>query len=262
MRIGAYQFAVSGSMEQNLQHFRRAIQQAAEESVRLLAFAECALTGYPGENVQTADAIDLFLLTKYQHEFEELASRHQMHLLFGAVERVDSDCFNSAYWIKPGEQARSIYQKRAIWGWDTENFRAGALDDGVIEIDGFRIGVRICYEVRFPEYFRELYVRRADCAVVLFADRSEPDVPGRYDLILAHLRTRAVENVMQLVSVNDSAIFQTAPTAAIDENGMIVQHLERHKEGLLVYELEKREELSFGATGRRFVSDQLMRIRR
>ena len=262
MRIGAYQFAVSGNIEQNFQHFQKAIRQAAEESVQLLAFPECALTGYPGGDIQSSNEVEHSLLAKSIIQLEELASRYQIHLLFGTAEYAVSDCFNSAYLIEPGEKARSVYRKRALWGWDTENFCAGTINDGVVEIDGFRIGVRICYEVRFPEYFRELYTLRADCALVLFADRSEPDAPDRYSLIQAHLRTRAVENVMQLVSVNNCARFQTAPTMAIDENGTIISELERHVEGLLVFDLVKKDQLSFGATGRRFVSDQLTHLKR
>ena len=262
MRVGAYQFVVSGDLEQNLQHIKKGIELAGEASIQLLVFSECALTGYPGEDITSASKIDPEQFADALKTLEELAELRKMHLLFGAVERNNTECYNSAYWIQPGAKARSIYQKRAIWGWDTESFSAGTLTDGIVEIDDFRIGVRICYEVRFPEFFRELYLLRADCAMVLFADRSEQDAPERYDLILAHLLTRAVENVMPLVSVNSCAQFQTAPTAAIDENGTIISTLERHVEGLLVYGLVKRDQLSFGATGRRFVSDQLTHLKR
>ena len=54
---------------------------------------------------------------------------------------------------------------------------------------------RICYEIRFPEYFRELYVENTDLNVILFYDVSDRDNADRYDLIRAHVRMRAVENV-------------------------------------------------------------------
>ena len=112
-------------------------------------------------------------------------------------------------------------------------------------------GASACISTRCAfRYFRELYCG-ADCAAVLFCDRSESDSPERYELIKAHLRTRAVENVMPLVCVNNAARWQTAPTMAIDEDGAVAAELARHEEGLLVYELERRDEPSFGARGRR-----------
>lgn len=262
MRIGAYQFALSNNIQLNMQHFREALQVASKQQVRLLVLPECALTGYPREDSLHAEGIDLLEIEAALRELEEQAVRFDLFLLFGVVECSASDCYNSAYIITPGHQARSLYRKRALWGWDAENFCAGESDDGGFEIDGIRVGVRICFEVRFPEYFRELYRHHSDCAIVLFADRLEADSHERYDLIRSHLRTRAVENVMPLVCVNNSAYFQTAPTAAIDENGNIICELPRHEEGLLVYNVEKPERLSFGATGRRFISDSIMKIKR
>ena len=262
MRIGSYQFALSNSIHQNMKHFRKAMEEAAEQQVRLLIFPECALTGYPGKDVSHANRFDLQEIKDAFRELEEQSLRLNLFLLFGAVEREKSNLYNSAYMITPGERAISLYRKRALWGWDAESFCAGDCDCGEFEIDGMRVGVRICFEVRFPEYFRELYRHHCDCAVVLFADRSESDLPERYDLIRAHLRTRAVENVMPLVCANNSAYYQTAPTAAIDENGSIIRELPRHEEGLLVYDLEKLDQHSFGATGRRFVSDSIMHIKR
>lgn len=47
MRLAACQFAVSGNMEQNFRTICAAIDNAAKQQVRVLAFPECALTGYP-----------------------------------------------------------------------------------------------------------------------------------------------------------------------------------------------------------------------
>ncbi|MPN38492.1 hypothetical protein SDC9_186016 [bioreactor metagenome] len=79
----------------------------------------------------------------------------------------------------------------------------------------------------------------------------------RYDLIKSHLRTRAVENVFPVLSVNSSVASQTAPTAVIDPDGTVVSELPRHMEQLLIYELKKQTEESFGARGRRSISDKL-----
>ena len=59
MRIAAYQFPVSGSIEENFKQMKMAIQHAAELQVRLLIFPECALTGYPLYDLPTSAHADL-----------------------------------------------------------------------------------------------------------------------------------------------------------------------------------------------------------
>jgi omega-amidase len=128
--------------------------------------------------------------------------------------------------------------------------------DGIFEIAGISVGVRICFEVRFPEYFRELYARKTDLNVVLFYDVSDADDTGRYDLIKGHLQTRAVENVSTIVSVDSIHPYQTAPTAVFGKSGQILKECTRNQPELLIYDFEKTED-DFGEMGRRTISDTL-----
>jgi predicted amidohydrolase len=259
VRIGAYQFAASGSIEENMSAIRRAVALAKAESVRLLAFPECALTGYPPEKVTSATAVDFSALGESFRALQTLSDENDTFLLVGSVTKSGGLYLNSAVLFRPGGRAGEYaYGKRALWGWDLDNFTPGP-GGGVWEIDGLRFGVRICYEVRFPEFFREIYREKADFAVVLFSDVSEGDDLNRYELIKAHLRTRASETVLPILSVGDCSPYQTAPTAAFDNDGNVVSELPRNREGLLVYDIE-RSELSFSARGRRTVADALLKM--
>ena len=88
-----------------------------------------------------------------------------------------------------------------MWGWDRDNFCVGS-ESGIFEIDECKVGVRICFEVRFPEFFRELYMDRTNINIILFYDVADTDDEERYDLIKAHIRTRAVENVTYTLTVD------------------------------------------------------------
>lgn len=261
MRIGAYQFALQGGAEANMERMTEGVRLAAERDVRVLAFPECALTGYPPEDVASVEEIDFALARSCVDRLRALAMEKQICLVVGTAEHGQNTFYNSAAILSPtGETA--WYRKRALWGWDLDSFSPGDNAGGTFMVDGFRVGVRICYEVRFPEYFRELYREKTDLNLVLFCDRAEPDSPERYELLRAHLRTRACENVCPILSVNNCARYQTAPTIAIDADGAAVSELARHEEGLLVYELERTGEPSFGARGRRMVSDALTGTKR
>ena len=120
---------------------------------------------------------------------------------------------------------------------------------GIFEIDGVKVGFRICFEVRFPEYFRELFLAKAKLCIISFFDTSEHDNINRYETIKAHLLTRAVENVMPVISVNSTANHQTAPTAVFDIDGDMVQVAPRGEEQLLIYQ-HTAPEITWGAKGR------------
>lgn len=133
-------------------------------------------------------------------------------------------------------------------GWDLDNFAKGETL-GIYQIDDILVGFRICFEVRFPEYFRELFKSNVQLCFVSFCDVSEQDSLVRYNIIKSHLITRAVENVMTVISANSISQYETAPTVVIDPNGCVVSEAPRNQEYLLVYDYNTPT-IDFGAKGR------------
>jgi predicted amidohydrolase len=214
------------------------------------------LDRYPPEKVESAAAVDFLALEAGFQEIQRLTDESGICLLVGSVTGTGGVFQNSAVLFRPGGRAgEEIYNKRALWGWDLENFAPGSCG-GVWEIDGFRFGARICYEVRFPEYFRELYREKVDFAVVLFCYVSKADDADLYELIRSHVRTRASELTCPVLSVNDISPFQAAPTGVYDGDGYPVRELERGREGLLIFDFE-RSKPTFSGRGRRTIADRL-----
>lgn len=254
MKIGAYQFAVSGNINHNMEIIKKAIIQASREGVRLLVFPECALTGYPPRDMDKASLADFDELSLAYAELQKMAADYAICLIVGTITGENGVHYNSAIFFSPHQDKR-IYHKRALWGWDRDNFNIGN-EDGIFEIDGLKVGVRICFEVRFPEFFRELYKSQTDLNIILFYDVSDCDDVDRYELIKAHIRTRAVENVTYTLTVNSIYPYQTAPTAFYDKSGYPLMELKRNEEKLLIFDW-KNEQADFGEQGRKEISDWL-----
>jgi len=254
MRIAAYQFAVSNDINSNYKEIVSAIHNAKSNSVQLVIFPECSLTGYPPRDIQHSSEVDFDLVEFKCSEFQKLADEDDISFIIGTIYR-DNGIRNRAILFQPGKSCE-FYDKKALWGWDKENFISGR-EDGIFEVDGISIGVRICFEIRFPEYFRQLYRRKTDLNVVLFYDVSNEEDFGRYQLITGHLQTRAAENISTYISVNTIQPFQTAPTAVIGKNGQILKECNRNQAEMLIYDFENTED-SLGDRGRREYADRLV----
>ncbi len=247
LRVGAYPFASTGSIPQNLSKICGAIRQAAAEQVRLLVFHECALCGYPPIETQmeriSPGEIEAALL-----QIGALTRECRLYAAVGTVRFEGQKRYNSLFLFDDTGRQIGCYDKKALWGWDSENFSPGS-QPGLFCIDGFRVGFRICFDVRFPEPFRELYREGVDLCAVSFSDTQKEPSPARYQTIKSHLVTRAMENIMSVVSVNSLSAFQTAPTAFFDWNGSVLRESELDSERLLIYDVEKPD-ITFGVKGR------------
>ena len=264
MIIAAYQFDICGRTNDNLIVILKAIREAASKGVDLIVFPECALSGYPPYDRACSDEVDEAETVQALKTVRNLSDELGIHVILGTVAPryrekelggpLDRKVYNRAYLFSPGKPFR-YYGKRALYGWDEENFHPGS-ENGVFEVEGCKIGVRICFEVRFPEYFRELYKAGTDLNIVLFYDFDETDNRRRYDMIKGHLITRAVENVTPFLSVNVSCKYETAPTCFIDASGYVLAECNRNDEKMLIYSWDKREP-NFGEIGRKYYSDLL-----
>ena len=257
MRAALYQFAVTGDVKENIACLKKAVKEAASEKADLIVFPECALSGYPSRDIPDSKSCDFNLLSEGLKELKNLSEAHNIHILVGSIVH-EEKYYNRAYLLAPGKDAE-YYDKRALYGWDEENFERGERK-GIFNIGDLKIGVRICFEVRFPEYFRELYKAGCDLDIVLFNDVSDTDDIDRYNLIKSHLITRAVENVTPVLSVNTITPFETAPTCYVDASGKVLFECNRNKEEILVFDFEKKK-LNFGEIGRKKESDSLLGIK-
>ena len=70
---------------------------------------------------------------------------------------------------------------------------------GVFEINGVKVGVTICYDIRFPELYRKL-AWDADCDLILHPSAFIRD--ATFPCYHQFVTTRAVENGVYLLSVN------------------------------------------------------------
>lgn len=258
MRFGAFQFRATGSPAENLCSIERGIQLAAERGVRFLLTQECALTGYPPIELESVSELDFEQINLALDRLQRLSAKHGMVIAVGTILMEGGERHDSVAVIFPDPGRRQSYSKRALWGWDLDNFTAGN-SSGILTVDGVRIGIRICFEIRFPEYFRELFRAGVEVALVSLCDVADAEDGGRYEIIRSHMITRAVENAFYLMSANSISKVQTAPTCLVTPDGDVAEVAPPASEHLLCFDYE-REEPAFGRQGRIALSRDLVRM--
>lgn len=261
MKIGVFQFSGSGNLLNNHEAILRGITGAAQNKVRLLVFQECATCGYPPVEAPAIDQIDFSRLEEGLQEIRQLAKQYAMYIALGTIRQQDGRNYNTLQLIDPDGNLMGHYDKRALWGWDVDSFAKGK-ESGIFQIDDIQVGFRICFEVRFPEYFRELFQSNVQLCFVSFCDVSDHDLTERYSIIKAHLVTRAVENIMTVISVNSTSKYQTGPTVVIDSEGLTVDEAPRNQEYLLTYDYNAPITMGYGAKGRLQLSEELLENKR
>lgn len=257
MKFAVYQFASTSSIDNNLKIIKQAICQAANQQARLIVFHECALCGYPPieSNIDEIKESDIAAALE---EISRTAAKEHVFVAVGTVRFEHSKRYNSIMLFDDKGIYQGAYDKMALWGWDSDNFNKHC-NPGIFEIDGIRVGFRICFDVRFPEAFRELYLNQVDLCFISFSDTADHDNQVRYDLIKAHLMTRAMENVMTVASANSISRYQTAPTAIFDYDGEVNIEAKKNQEEMLVYDFEIPDE-TFGMKGRTANNDYFIEM--
>jgi predicted amidohydrolase len=93
---------------------------------------------------------------------EEIARRKGRLLVGGFAERSDGKLYNSAYVVSP--ERTQIYRKIHLWNKEKTIFEPGS-DPVMVEFQGHRIGIEICYDLQFPELGS--YYSRAGAEAIL-----------------------------------------------------------------------------------------------
>lgn len=248
LKVGSFQFAAGSDISRNVAAIERGITGASRAGVRLLLTQECGLCGYPPVERDGVASLDQNAQREALECVARLAKHHNLFVVVGMITVHGTHFRNSICLICPDGTTEQMYHKKALWGWDIENYMPGDVA-GVYEVDGVKVGLRICYEARFPEYFRELFREEVDLALVALSDVGDAARRGNTDVYKAHLVSRASENAMWVLSANSTSQAQFAPSCLIDPDGNVKAECRADQEDLLTGTITIGEP-GFGTKGR------------
>ena len=143
--------------------------------------------------------------------FAEVARRHDAWILAGSLAELADDPLrpsNTSVLIAPDGSIAAAYRKIHLFDVavddgpvDEESARvSGGTQPVCAEVDGIKVGLTICYDLRFPELYRTLALAGAEILTVPanFTERTGRD---HWEVLL---RARAIENGAWVLAAGQS----------------------------------------------------------
>lgn len=156
--------------------------------------------------------------------FSALARKHQSHIIAGIASHNENPAYgaNEAVCFGPDGREVARYRKRHPFplAHEADHYPAGK-EAVVFEINGWKVAPLICYDLRFPEPFREATALGAELFVVI------ANWPvARVDHWTTLLRARAIENLAYVVGVNragsDPQLFYPGASLIVGPKGEVL----------------------------------------
>ncbi|WP_435332509.1 nitrilase-related carbon-nitrogen hydrolase [Haloarchaeobius sp. TZWWS8] len=220
MKLALAQLAVEAAdVEGNLDRAETAIADAATAGADLVALPELFDVGYFAFDVY--DRFSQGLGGERLERLSTAAAENDVALLAGSIVEdlaetaaetdvetpADEGLANTAVLFDSNGERQLVYRKNHLFGYDSAESELLTPGEAtpVAELGGFTVGVTTCYDLRFPELYRDLVDTGADLVLVPSA-WPYPRVEHWKTLP----RARAIENFSYVATINASAEFDDA----------------------------------------------------
>lgn len=221
MRLALVQFAAALDAASNRGTIDARLSELSDDvDVVVLPEASMYDFGGPGDDL-AAVAEDL------DGPFVQLLAGHARRLgatvIGGMFEATDGLPYNTLVVLGPDGSLVQTYRKIHLYdsfGYcESDRLRAGDVIPVIADVDGRRLGLMTCYDLRFPELARALIDAGADALVIPAAwVRGE----GKLDHWMTLLRARAIENTIPVVAAAQCGERYVGHSLVIDARGSIV----------------------------------------
>jgi predicted amidohydrolase len=215
MRLALAQLDVAtGTVEDNVERAIDAIHAAADRGADLVCLPELFNVGFFNFDryARDAEGLEGATLTAVR----EAAADADVALVAGSIVEdlgasaggpADDGLANTSVLFDADGERQLVYRKHHLFGY--ESAEANLLTPGeelrTADVLGFTVAVTTCYDLRFPELYRDLADQGVDLVLVPSA-WPYPRVE-HWDLLP---RARAVENLCYVAAANGSGEFEDA----------------------------------------------------
>ncbi|MBN2645577.1 MAG: carbon-nitrogen family hydrolase [Desulfuromonadaceae bacterium] len=194
IKAGIVQFNIAlGDVDTNLQTASAGLRRLAQQQTQLAVLPEMWSTGYDYRHLQTLAEQTPRVLLHLQTLSLELNL-----VIVGSLPEKEHDTLYNTLFVVDGGQVVGSYRKLHLFSnMGEDRFLAAGNQTCVVPTSVGRLGLAICYDLRFPELFRKMALEGAEI-ICLPAEWPKP----RQEHWRTLLRARAIENQLFVAAAN------------------------------------------------------------
>ncbi|KAG0147466.1 hypothetical protein CROQUDRAFT_656027 [Cronartium quercuum f. sp. fusiforme G11] len=201
-----------------LEHF---VFMAAHQRAELIVLPEYFITGVISDHLHLASKEGQWI-----EVIKNLAIEHSIDIVAGSiVEKISRDLtpdqklssgserlYNTAYYVNKKGEIIGRYRKKNLWHPERDYLTACTDDHQVFDTEHFRAGMLLCWDLAWPEAFRELMKKGAEVIIVpafwVLQDigpigrKHDPSGKTERKMLDSMVMTRAFENECCVIFVN------------------------------------------------------------
>lgn len=208
MKIAVIQLCSKLDYKENLSKIDTFIKSAKIEAPDLLSvFLPEVFYSMSNGDAPTPYLVEMG--NEHYKNIQKIALDHQIYLLGGsAATKHDGKIFNRAYNFSPSGEDLGFYDKRCLFSLKLNDHNQNSLDEAriytagskskIIEVQNFKIAMSICFDLRFPEIYRDYLNHGANILSISSAFTASTGKAHWKTLV----RARAIENQSYVVAAN------------------------------------------------------------
>ena len=240
MRVSLIQTESDGTKQENENKIFMQLNEAVKEKPDIICLSELFLSwgkDFYGGIVKQDE------ITRYQI----FAKENNVNLILGSValeSEILNKSTNTCFVIDRNGSIVGRYDKIHLYVANKPDFKLDERDDtipgkdlGIFELDNTKIGIGICFDLRFPEYFRKL-VKSGVQIIFLPSHFNKSTGTIAWEVLT---RARAIENQVYFCAVNQTGNKLCGNTKVISYDGEIIKSL-NSEEGILTVDLNLEEQ--------------------
>lgn len=250
-RIAVGQMCASSDVEKNLEVVADLCARAKDRGCAMLFLPECfAFIGVKGTDaLAVMEPLDGPLLGRYR----ELAARHRLWLSLGGFAEKGPDRdrrFNAHVIVNDAGEIQASYRKIHLFDVDMGDVNGPVLMESATAAAGEtlvtcdspagKLGVTVCYDLRFPEMFARLRYELG-CEVMLVPSAfTKPTGQAHWETLL---RARAIETQSYVVAAAQAGVHSEGRAShghamIVDPWGKVVAELDGEETGIAVADVD------------------------
>jgi predicted amidohydrolase/lysophospholipase L1-like esterase len=239
LRVATCQFPVGGDLAENAEWIRRQMREAKAQDAGVVHFPECALSGYAGVDVKDMANFDWSRQRVEIDSILALAKQLRVWVILGAAHPLSDGHkpHDSLYVISPEGRILDRYDKRFCTGGDLKHYSPG--DHFVtFDVNGVKCGLLICYDIRFPELYRQYCKMGVRLMFHSFYNARHKEADFIHPKIMPPSAMAHAATNNMFLSVNNSSAPSSWPSLFVTPDGMIQNRLRLDAPGVMVNDVD------------------------